>query len=596
MARRYLFGPVPAAYADQNLHGPRQAGDCLAFNAEGSTDVVIGPADTWETLGERLPAGWRPDFVVLFLTYTSVPACLWLAPVPLVGLAADWNLQWHYYRRRLRDCDLVLTDTLGVEILAQEGVTHARPGNLYGCGRDWVETSGDDYPRDIDLLFVGNIHPAVQRERMPWLGRLARFAGRWRVVLTSGVYGAAYRHLMGRARIIFNHSIRSEANCRAFEAAAAGALLFQETGNREIPAYFRDQQQYVAYTSDNMEALLEYYLEHEEERRGIANAAQACSKQFTFEAFWDDHLGLIDLEWNGIVARAGRRPQRDALEDLWTRTWQMLGSSSGSAPHLVRDLAATRVSGPPMAARDNALGLAMAVGAASQGPVTASEAEAALAFFQRALTTDPRNVMAGLNLTEVLVALQQDRRAIEQARQTLAVLSRPKDLSPSGLEAGHFPPGFDHFHVEWERAAWAHAGQLAAEVRAKQDLVRWRLHTLLAGLTGGLPHFYEAVLARPDLPLTRAALGCALGRQGRPAEAVSHLVQAVAANPFDHDAARALHQALGEVGDTQGQKGLTDDRRLLARAAPLLVPTEPWFNPEAPSASGRQTEGAFCNP
>jgi hypothetical protein len=35
--------------------------------------------------------------------------------------------------------------------------------------------------RDIDVLFIGNLHPAVQRERLPWLVRLARLARRWNV-------------------------------------------------------------------------------------------------------------------------------------------------------------------------------------------------------------------------------------------------------------------------------------------------------------------------------------------------------------------------------------------------------------------------------
>ena len=57
---------------------------------------------------------------------------------------------------------------------------------------------------------------------------------------------------------------------------------------------------------------------------------------------------------------------------------------------------------------------------------------------------------------------------------------RPADGSAgaraiSGLDAGPFPPGFDLFRVEWERAAWAHAGDPNAEAAAKVSLLRWRL-------------------------------------------------------------------------------------------------------------------------
>ena len=34
MSLRYLFGPVPKSFAEQKLHGPRQAGQCLTFHAE----------------------------------------------------------------------------------------------------------------------------------------------------------------------------------------------------------------------------------------------------------------------------------------------------------------------------------------------------------------------------------------------------------------------------------------------------------------------------------------------------------------------------------------------------------------------------------
>ena len=68
MSRRYLFGPVTAAFAEQNLLRQCQAGQCLAFNANGTTDLTIPPTDTWEVISQRLPSGWQPDFVALAAT------------------------------------------------------------------------------------------------------------------------------------------------------------------------------------------------------------------------------------------------------------------------------------------------------------------------------------------------------------------------------------------------------------------------------------------------------------------------------------------------------------------------------------------------
>src|SRR5262245_23049544 len=111
MTRRYLYGPVTADFAKENLQAERDAGTCLAFNTVGDADLKIGHSDNWDSICEQRPAGWQPDFIALYLPYTVIPNCLWTAPVPLIGLAADWNLLWHYYRGCLHRCDLVLTDT-----------------------------------------------------------------------------------------------------------------------------------------------------------------------------------------------------------------------------------------------------------------------------------------------------------------------------------------------------------------------------------------------------------------------------------------------------------------------------------------------------
>ncbi len=152
------------------------------------------------------------------------------------------------------------------------------------------------------------------------------------------------------------------------------------------------------------------------------------------------------------------------------------------------------------------------------------------------------------------------------------------------LDAAHFPPVYDVFRLEWERAAWSNAGAPAGEARAKLDLLRWRLHALVASLTGDLSDAYEAVHARPDLAVSRAALGLALCRAGHPAEAISHLRQALAANPWDRTSARALFGALGEAGRGAEQARLAEDRRL---TAPEAVPPEGWFAGTAAPPGGR---------
>jgi glycosyltransferase involved in cell wall biosynthesis/Flp pilus assembly protein TadD len=580
MGRRYLFGPVTAHFADQNLRRQRERGDCLTFDQAGAGGLAIGPNDSWETICSRLPAGWEPDFIVLYMAYTTVPQALWSAPVPLVGLAMDWNLLWHFNRRALGLCDLILADSLGVEVLGREGIGPALRANLFGCQRAFLETEPTPANRDLDILFVGNLNPAIQRERLPWLERLARLGERWRVAIHCNVFGDAYRQLLRRARIVFNRSIRGECNLRVFEAISAGALLFQEVANREVGAYLRPGEEYIAYTENDLEKLLNHYLEQEDERRTIAEAARARVQDFSFENLWDEIVEQIE---EGLEARGEGRGTRDeqadprcSMPDLIGRTWQALGSSQGTDPALLTDLEQALNHRPNDAALHNAMGLVVAMANQANGRIVAAAATRAAWHFRHAFDADPPLVPAGLNLAEALTTVGQTAEAIHAARRTLAALERRGELDGNALDAGHFPPTFDLFRVEWERAAWLNAGDRAAEARAKRQLLRWRLHTLLAALTSDMDHFYEAVVARPDLPSSRAALGCALARAGRVAQAVPHLQEALADNPFDVPASKALFQAVGDSGDVLGQRRFGARRRLLAQAAPM-IPAEPWM-------------------
>ena len=471
MTCRYLFGPVTADFADQNLRRQRTSGECLTFDPAGATDLAIRPGGTWTAVTERLPPGWQPDFVALYLPYTVIPECLWSAPVPRIGLAADWNLLWHDYRRSLPACDLILTDVAGVEVMAREGIAHAQAFNIFGCERAYLEPPLEEKPRDIDVLFVGNLHPAVQRERLPWLGRLARLGDHRRVAIHTGVFGAEYRDLLRRARIVFNRSIRGECNRRAFEAAATGALLFQEAGNLETPAYFTDRRECVYYDNDNLLDLLEYYLDHEDERLAIAEAAHRRAAHYSFEDQWQTFIE--------------------------SKAWKIQTRRQGEEE--------TRRKAPVPTSLSPCLPLSLS----SCLPFSLSPAL-------------PRN------------------EAIEHARRTLALIDRGDPISPATLDGGAYPPAFDFFRVEWERAAWTNAGDPRREADAKRQLLRWRLHSLLAELTQETAHYYEAALARPDLAPTQAALGCALARSGRLPDAVAHLRQALEQNPFDVQAARSL--------------------------------------------------------
>jgi hypothetical protein len=297
---------------------------------------------------------------------------------------------------------------------------------------------------------------------MLWLGRLARLSRRWRVMFRTGVFGAAYRRLLARSRIVFHASNRHKVGPRAFEAAAAGALIFQERDNRELPTYFRDRQECVLYGPEEVEALLDHYLEHEEERRTLAEAARARVGAYRFEDFWAGILADLAPE---LLSADGSPPSATRgtdVEELLTRCWQAMQSSHWEDIGLVADLEKAVRADPRAAALHNALGVMLGRQAQGRSSATAA-AEVAVECFRRALACQADAVVVGMNLAEALAAANQKLAAIEAARRTLETLQRHQaDLRlDDDLPRGR---SFDVFHAlrcwtDWSAATkgWAPA-------------------------------------------------------------------------------------------------------------------------------------------
>jgi hypothetical protein len=77
MALNYLVGPVTGEHAWRCWKEPRARGVCRAFNPVGDADLAVGPGDTWEDVCRHLPAGWRPDFIALYLPYYGFVTSAW---------------------------------------------------------------------------------------------------------------------------------------------------------------------------------------------------------------------------------------------------------------------------------------------------------------------------------------------------------------------------------------------------------------------------------------------------------------------------------------------------------------------------------------
>lgn len=622
MSLNYLVGPVSRAFAENDLCSARQAGSCLAFNAEGDVDLRISVGDSWTDVRDRFPPGWSPDVIALCLPCSAVPSCLSSAPLVRIALVTNGRHCWHAYRRILPEFQLVLADQ-GAEVgLRGAGFSQARPAYLAGDywrpsrsarvmaegatnGESTTSASAQPDPstaaaesrppqieqawgRDIDLLWADTRNVGGQSDRTEWLWRLARLGQRWRVQVKLGVPPDAYRKLLARARIVM-HDADDARTTSALDAAAAGALVFQPRGGCGLPPCFRDRDECVFYHPQEMESLVEHYLEHEEERRRLAEAGRAQAQAYDLQSAWVDVVREVEQAWPALREKANDDRATPATELLLARSLLALRTERCEDHYLLADLyKALAASGSerPSAGEtlDNKhralfrLALGAVLGRQAQGKGhAAAAAEVSAEHFRQVLEDDPKSVLAGFNLAEAFHAAGQKLCATEAARRSLEVLSCQTRLDDCNSEALLFPGAPSTLAAEWERAAWTNLGNPTEELRCKRDLLAWRLASLLAECTGELSYHYDAAMLRPDLPASRGALGVALTRAGKLSEARPHLVKALAGNPVDRPAARALFHTLSALGDTEARRGFVEDQRLLQRAGPSLVPFEPWF-------------------
>src|SRR5436190_22779082 len=119
MRRRFLLGPVRRDYVERNFPSFLRDSRCRPFDWTGTDAFDLSAHTSWESYRASWPADWSPDYLALYLAYRSIPDWIWQAPLPIVGLAPDWNFLWHPYRQLFPLVDLVVTDTEGAQRFAK---------------------------------------------------------------------------------------------------------------------------------------------------------------------------------------------------------------------------------------------------------------------------------------------------------------------------------------------------------------------------------------------------------------------------------------------------------------------------------------------
>jgi hypothetical protein len=572
---RALIGPLnPLDH--HAIVGDLDGLDVRCFDRRGA-DLVFDPAtESLETLWSRLPEEFTPDCLIWWSPEdTLLPEGIERCPVPSIAVLREWNLGVWSTAPLLEAFDWVVTDASGVDIFRPQLDVPVDRWPAFAFDRMLHRRAGDVL-RDIDVLFVGNTNRDVQAERMPWLARLAGLSDRYRVVLASGVYGAAYGGLLNRARIVWNRSIRGELNIRAYEAPACGAVLCMERENREVRDVFVDGESCVLYDETDLETQLTACLGDPARLGRIAEAGWRRVQDETYRC----HLHIL-LE----RARHLRRGPRTfgALpawrRDHWLGVHALTVSDGARALASLRHLrrAANRSDDPGTVMA--ALG-AVAVAIALDGPPAERVRMAATAsrLYQEALALHPDDVVTHMNAAWLAGQLRRPDAARDGWLAARALLK--SDISVR-LDRPPAPFSYDRFRVKWERAA------AVADVREREaalrPLLRGRVAAALAGLErdgeSRLSWWDESVAHAPGIEGNLARRAGALEAVGQTSAALSAYQIAVAANPFDASSRLAAARLAQMLGDGDAAETLCADGARIAAATDARADFVPRLAP-----------------
>ncbi|MCP4642232.1 MAG: glycosyltransferase family 1 protein [bacterium] len=269
--------------------------DLRFLGVEGDVDYTFTPRETAADVIARISVEWPVDALVCWYPELFPPPLdVEHLPVKTVAVVSDWNVYPAQLEHNLARYDVVLTDELGSQTLRLDGATPQYLFPLYS--QESRIHRSHDVPRDIDILFLGNLNHAVHVQRGRMLEQVAALSDRYRVVIDSDFSKDDYARMLSRAKIVFNHSIRREMNLRCFEAPACGALLFLEESNLEVRDYLVDREHVVLYRPETLVPLLEQYLGSTDETDAIAEAGRERVAGLAMERRLDDLFDWIEMQ------------------------------------------------------------------------------------------------------------------------------------------------------------------------------------------------------------------------------------------------------------------------------------------------------------
>lgn len=298
---------------EEDNHRKLIPGYARAFRAKGIPFDCVDWAPPFDSSLEEIVRHCpeKPSWIFHFESvFPLLPEGLVRSAIPTVCFQID---TYTYTERRMRWSSLfdhVAVFHPGYEKRFRQGghpgaflLPHAVSRESFDC---------PDLPREFEVGWVGNTQGKFYRKRQEWIPKLAnRFRmNNWQRFYPLAEVAEVYR----RSRVVVNigrDDFPQDANMRAFEVLASGALLITSLPSELTDLGFEEGVHFAAFTDDNeILPTVERFLGDESARSRIANAGrEKVLREHTYDRRVDEILQQLKEFGSQKLAPARRWPE-----------------------------------------------------------------------------------------------------------------------------------------------------------------------------------------------------------------------------------------------------------------------------------------------
>lgn len=257
-------------------------------------------------------AGFDPDLFLYIEPHGLIPPGLHEAPFPTACILCDTHTNLLIRLRLARFFDHVFLYHRNYLHCFSEHPTDHVHWLPYACDLEVFRPL--DVERDLDVGFVGQLHPDTERARL-----IETLAQRYRVNQQRYYLRTEIPSVYARSKIVLNLPLADDLNFRTFEAMSCGAMLLTRRLTNGQELLFEEGTHYAAF-ADEQELMnkVAYYLSHPAEREMVAAAGLLeIQQRHRLDQRIERLLGTVQSKPNKVAPIRHMTPSQVDREYAW---------------------------------------------------------------------------------------------------------------------------------------------------------------------------------------------------------------------------------------------------------------------------------------